>query len=383
MRIGRVQAFAVRYPEPNNDNKLRSLCLVRVETDDGLVGWGEAISGAPVVSLAVAFVVERRLAPIVVGRDPRDVGGAWSAMRDATYWDGNGGLVSFGISAVDMALWDIAGKAAGQPLHALLGGRRRERVPACASTIFATDDLDRVAREFAGFAAQGYRFVKGGWGHDVTLGFGTDAARDLAVARTVRDAVGPDIEMIVDVVALAGWDSSHAIRMARRLDEACRLYWLEDPLPEQDLDGYRRLHAAVDVRICTGEKGWHAAHYRGLIASGAVDVIMVDPGRAEGVTGAWGIIGMAAAAGRPWNAHSWSSALNTAASLHLAVAAPETLIFELKPVPSPMQHELVRVPIEQVAGWVSPPEGPGLGVEVDQAVVAGYRITEADLDRPA
>ena len=107
------------------------------------------------------------------------------------------------------------------------------------------------------------------------------------------------------------------------------------------MDGYRRLHTAVDVRICTGEKGWHAAHYRGLVASGAVDVIMVDPGKAEGVTGAWAVIGMAAAAGRSWNAHSWSSALNTAASLHLAVAAPETLIFELKPVPSPMQHELV------------------------------------------
>ncbi|HKZ92350.1 MAG TPA: mandelate racemase/muconate lactonizing enzyme family protein [Candidatus Limnocylindrales bacterium] len=382
MKIDRIQAFAVRYPEPNNDGKLRSLCLVRVGTDDGLVGWGEAISGAPVVSLAVAFVVERRLAPIVVGRDPRDVAGVWQSMRDATYWDGNGGVVSFGISAIDMALWDLAGKAAGQPLWALLGGRRRDRVPACASTILATADLDRVGREFAGFVAQGYRFVKGGWGHDLSIAFGTDADRDLAVVTAVREAIGPDTEMIVDVVALAGWDSSHAIRMARRIDEACRLYWLEDPLPEQDLDGYRRLHAAVDVRICTGEKGWHAAHYLGLIESAAVDVIMVDPGKAEGVTGAWRIIGMAAAAGRAWNAHSWSSALNTAASLHLALAAPNTLIFELKPLPSPMQHELVRRPIEQVDGWVSAPDGPGLGVEVDEAVVAHYRITEDDLDRP-
>jgi L-alanine-DL-glutamate epimerase-like enolase superfamily enzyme len=379
MKVSRIEAFAVRYPEPNNDDKLRSLCLVRIETEDGLVGWGEAISGAPVVSLAVAFVVERRLAPLVVGRDPRDVTGTWTAMRDATYWDGNGGIVSFGISAIDMALWDIAGKAAGQPLWALLGGRRQEALPACASTILATDDPDRVGREFSGFAADGYRFVKGGWGHDLSIAFGLDETRDLAVARAVRDAIGPDVEMIVDVVALAGWDSSHAIRMARQLDDACRLYWFEDPLIEQDLDGYRRLHEAVDVRICTGEKGWHAAHYRGLIDSAAVDVIMVDPGKAEGVTGAWGIIGMAAAAGRAWNAHSWSSALNTAASLHMAVAAPNTLIFELKPVPSPMQHELVRTPIEHRDGWVSPPDGPGLGVEVDEAVVARYRITESDL----
>jgi L-alanine-DL-glutamate epimerase-like enolase superfamily enzyme len=309
------------------------------------------------------------------------VAAAWQAMRDATYWDGNGGWVSFGISALDMALWDIAGKAAGRPLYALLGGRRRERVPACASTIFAMGDPERVGREFASFAAQGYRFVKGGWGHDLSIGFGRDEGRDMAIARTVREAVGLDVEVICDVVALAGWDSAHAIRMARRLHEEVRLYWLEDPLPEQDLDGYRRLHDAVDVRICTGEKGWHAAHFRGLIESAAIDVIMVDPGKAEGVTGTWAIITMAAAAGRHWNAHSWSSALNTAASLHMAVAAPNTLIFELKPVPSPMQHELVRVPIEQVEGWVSPPEGPGLGVEVDEAVVRRYRFTEADLGR--
>jgi L-alanine-DL-glutamate epimerase-like enolase superfamily enzyme len=381
MRIGRIEAFAVRYPESNNDGKIRSLTLVRVETDDGIVGWGEAITGGQEVSLAVRFVVERRLAPLVVGRDPRDVAGAWSAMRDATYWDGNGGIVTFGISAIDMALWDVAGKAAGLPLHALLGGRRRERVPACASTIFAMDDPERVGREFASFAAQGYRFVKGGWGHDVGIGFGRDERRDLSVARAVREAVGPDVEMICDVVALAGWDAPHAIRMARRLHDEVRLYWLEDPLLEHDLDGYRLLRQSVDVRICTGEKGWHAAHYKGLIESGAVDVIMVDPGRAEGVTGTWAIINMAASAGRSWNAHSWSSALNTAASLHLAVAAPNTLIFELKPVPSPMQHELVTTPIEQTDGWVSPPGGPGLGVEVDEAVVRGYGFTAADLAR--
>lgn len=376
MRIDRIGAYALRYPEPNNDGRTRSITLARVETDDGLVGWGEAIAGPQETCLAVAFVIERRLAPILAGRDPRDVTGAWTAMRDATFWDGNGGIITFGISALDMALWDLAGKAAGVPLHRLLGGRSRERVPACASTILATGDLDRVGREFADYVSQGYRYVKGGWGHDLTIAFGRDRERDLAVARTMRAAIGPDVEMIVDVVALAGWDSSHAARMARQLDEENRLFWLEDPLPEQDLDGYRRLHAAVDTRICTGEKGWHAAHFRGLIESGAIDVIMVDPGKAEGVSGTWNVIRMAAAAGLSWNAHSWSSALNTAASLHLAVAAPNTLLFELKPIPSPMQHELVTDPIDPIDGWVAPPDRPGLGVTVDEGVVARYRFTD-------
>ena len=381
MRVGRVEAWAVRYPEPNNDGKVRSLTLVRIETEDGLVGWGEAITGGEEASLAVAFVVERRLAPLVVGADPRNVAGVWTRLRDATYWDGDGGLVTFGISAIDMALWDIAGKAAGVPLYRLLGGKRRERLPACASTIFATGDLDRIGREFQTFVAEGYRYVKGGWGHDLSIAFGRDRKRDLAIARAVRAAVGPDVEMIVDVAALAGWDSSHAIRMCRAIDDEVRLFWLEDPLPEQDLDGYRRLHAAVGTRICTGERGWRASYYRALIDSGAIDVIMVDPGRAEGVTGAWRIVEMAAAAGRAWNAHSWSSALNTAASLHLAVASANALLLELKPVPSPMQHELVLNPIGQVDGWVRPPEGPGLGVEVDEGVVRRYRFGVEDLGR--
>jgi L-alanine-DL-glutamate epimerase-like enolase superfamily enzyme len=381
MTIDRVQAVAVRYPEPNNDGKVRSLCLVRVDTTDGLTGWGEAITGTQEASLATAFIVERRLAPLVIGRDPRDVAGAWAAMRDATYWDGNGGIVSFGLSAIDMALWDIAGKAAGAPVHQLLGGKRRDRVPACASTIFATGDLERIDREFRGFVEQGYRMVKGGWGHDLSIAFGLDPERDQAVARTVRAAIGPDTEMIVDVVALAGWDSAHAIRMCRAIDDEVRLFWFEDPLPEQDVSGYQRLHDAVGTRICTGEKGWHQAHFRTLIDSGAVDVIMVDPGRAEGVTGTWAVINMAAAAGKAWNAHSWSSALNTAAALHLAVAASNTLLFEIKPLPSPMQDELVTDPIHAVDGWVSAPTGPGLGVTVDESVVARYRFTEDDLGR--
>ncbi|MBX3028916.1 MAG: mandelate racemase/muconate lactonizing enzyme family protein [Chloroflexi bacterium] len=381
MTIARVQAFPVRYPEPNNDGKVRSLCLVRIETTDGVVGWGEAITGGQAVSLATAFLVERHLAPVVMGRDERDVPVIWQAMRDATYWDGNGGIVTFGISAIDMALWDVSGRAAGLPVHALLSDRAPTPVPACASTILATGDLERIGDEFAGFVAQGYRMVKGGWGHDLSIAFGRDAARDLAVGRAVREAVGPGVAVILDVVALAGWDADHAITMCRALDETVGLYWFEDPLPEQDIAGYQALRAAVETRICTGEKGWHAVHFQALIDSGAVDVIMLDPAKAEGITGSWQVIRSAAAAGLAWNAHAWSSALDTAASLQLAAATDNTLLMELKPVASPMQDELVTNPIRQVDGWVQVPSGPGLGVEVDESVVRRYRFTEDDLDR--
>lgn len=372
MRIARVQAFPVRYPEPNNDGKIRSLTLVRVEADDGHVGWGEAISGPQETSLAVALIAERRLAPLLIGEDPADVTGLWRRMRDATYWDGNGGIVTFALSALDMALWDLKGRIEGRPLWAMLGERRHDRLRACASTIYRTDDLDRLGAEFAGYREQGYTIVKGGWGHDLSIAFGRDESRDMAVARAVRDAIGDAVEMICDVVALAGWTADHAIHMARRLDDEVGLYWLEDPLAEQDLAGYRALGAAVSTRICTGEKGWNQDHFDRLIDTDAIDVIMIDPGKAEGVTGTWNVIRAASAAGRQWNAHSWSSALNTAASLHLAVASDNVLLMELKPLPSPMQHELVREPIDQHDGWVAPADGPGLGVEVDEAVVREY-----------
>ena len=371
-KIARVDAFPVRYPEPNNNGKIRSLTLVRIEADDGQTGWGEAITGAQEASLAVKLIAERRLAPLLLEQDPTEVPRLWSRMRDATYWDGNGGIVTFAISALDMALWDLKGRIEGRSLTDMLGGPKHDRLRACASTIFHTDDLDRIGQEFSGFRDQGYTAVKGGWGHNLDTAFGRDEARDLAIARTVRAAIGPDVDMICDVVALAGWTAAHAIRMARQLDEDVGLFWLEDPLPEQDLDGYRALRQAVTTRICTGEKGWTGDHFGRLIDSGALDVIMVDPGKAEGVTGTWNVIREAAAAGRDWNAHSWSSALNTAASLHLAAASDNVLLMELKPLPSPMQHELVRDPIEQRDGWVVPPDGPGLGVEVDEAVVRGY-----------
>ena len=122
-KIARIDAFPVRYPEPNNDGKIRSLTLVRIEADDGQTGWGEAITGAQEASLAVKLIAERRLAPLLLENDPTDVPRLWSRMRDATYWDGNGGIVTFAISALDMALWDLKGRIEGRSLSEMLGGQ--------------------------------------------------------------------------------------------------------------------------------------------------------------------------------------------------------------------------------------------------------------------
>jgi L-alanine-DL-glutamate epimerase-like enolase superfamily enzyme len=370
-KIARVEAFPLRYAEPNNNGKIRHIALVRLETAGGAVGWGEAITGTEDASVAMKVIVDRGFKDRLIGRNPQDVEAIWAEFRETTYWTGNGGIVTFAISAIDMALWDLAGRIAGLPLHRLLGGKRRARVRAASSIIFDTADLPGIGRQFADLRARGYTVLKGGWGHDLSIAFGRDAKRDLAIVQTVREAVGDDAEIIVDVAAGSGWTASHAITMARAF-EPYRLYWLEDALVEGDLAGWGRLRAGTATPLCTGEKGWTVPHFRGLIDSGALDVVMIDPGRAEGVTGTKKVIDLAADAGISWNAHSWSSALNTAASLHLAAASPDVLILELKPEPSPMQHDLVTDPIEMRDGWIAVRDAPGLGVTVDEAAVRRY-----------
>jgi L-alanine-DL-glutamate epimerase-like enolase superfamily enzyme len=369
--IAWVEALPLRYPEPNNNNKIRHITLVRLETHGGAVGWGEAITGTDDASLAMKVIVDRGFAPRLMGRDPRDVEAVWSEFRETTYWTGNGGIVTFAISAIDMAMWDLAGRIAGLPVHRLLGGKRRDRVRAASSVIFDTADLPGIGRQFAALRARGYQVLKGGWGHDLSIAFGRDPKRDLAIVRTVREAVGDDAEIIVDVAAGSGWTASHAITMAHAF-APYHLYWLEDALAEGDLAGWQRLRAATATPLCTGEKGWTVPHFRGLIDSGALDVVMIDPGRAEGITGTKKVIDLAADAGISWNAHSWSSAINTAASLHLAAASGNVLLLELKPEPSPMQHELVSDPIEMKDGWIEVRDAPGLGVTVDEAAVRRY-----------
>jgi L-alanine-DL-glutamate epimerase-like enolase superfamily enzyme len=369
--IARVDAFPLHYPESNNAGKIRCVTLVRIETGDGAVGWGEAITGSEDASLAVRVIVDRGLGPRLIGRDPLEVSAIWTEFTESTYWSGNGGIVTFAISAIDMALWDLAGRITGLPVYQLLGGRRQERIQAASSIIFDTADIDGIGRQFADLHARGYQVLKGGWGHDLSIAFGRDRRRDVEIVRTMREAVGDDAEIVVDVVAGSGWTATHAISMARAF-EPYRLFWLEDALPEADIAGWQRLRAGTATPLCTGEKGWTVGHFRTLIASGALDIVMLDPARAEGITGSKRVIDLAAAAGMSWNAHAWSSALDTAASLHLAASTTNTLVLELKPEPSPMQHELVTDPIEMRDGWIEVRDAPGLGVTIDESVVRRY-----------
>jgi L-alanine-DL-glutamate epimerase-like enolase superfamily enzyme len=374
MRIKNIQAFPLAYPEPHYKGIERYITLARVEGDGGLVGWGECISQFRESSRATKTIIEEGFAPLLVGEDALDVERLWHKMLDRIWWYGPEGIAAFAVSAVDMALWDLKGKALGLPVCQLLGGILRNKVIAMASIIFDMEDFEWTLNEFCWMREQGYQVVKAGWGMRPEAVFGQDRGRDLEIVRQVREVIGDDLELVVDTPGARGiWDVPTAIQRFRDL-EPYRLKWIEQPLPPQDLEGHARLRAAVSTPIGTGEDEWNTEGYRRLIHSKGVDVIQMDPGRCHGITGCRDVIKLIEAENLHFSAHTWSSALNTAASVHLLAISTHGKCMDLKPHESPMQHELVADPWVQENGYLTVRSNPGLGVRVLEDVVRKYLL---------
>ncbi|MBI3667848.1 MAG: mandelate racemase/muconate lactonizing enzyme family protein [Acidobacteria bacterium] len=372
MPIRSVTAYPLEYPEPHDHNHLRYITLVKVEAEDGTAGWGECISQFPESALAVKTIVERGYAPLLKGEDPIDVERLWHKMLGRIWWYGPQGIAAFGVSAVDMALWDLKGKLLGLPLCRLLGARLHPCVQAMASIHLDMENLDWTIHEFQWFRETGYRVVKGGWGKRPEAVFGLDRGRDLKLARLIREAIGEEIDFVLDVLgARVRWSLPHAIRMIREL-EPYRLRWIEEPMLPQDYDGHARLRRAVATKIGTGEQEWNVEGYRRLLEAGGVDVVQMDPGRCLGITGCRHVIKLVEARHLHFSMHTWSSALNTAASVHLLASSTHGECMDFKPHPSPMQHELVSNPWEQKDGYLSVRDLPGLGVDLREEAVRKY-----------
>jgi len=369
--IKKITAYPLRYPEPNDYNNFRHVTLVKIETDGGLVGWGECISQWPEAALAVKVLIEQGLGPVLLGRDPLDNHALFLLLKEHCWWYGDTGMANFAISALDIALWDLKGKALGVPVHQLLGGKIHQRLRACASTHPSKARLEDLAQELAGHVANGYTAVKVGFGKTGQANLGVDSKRDIDYVRIVREALGDAPDFIVDLGKKTRWDYALGVKMSREF-EKYNVRWIEDPFAPTNLEAYQHLRQSIQTQVATGEREWTPAGYRRLIDRGVADIYLADPGRVEGITGVKQVIEMTSAAHLFYNAHSWSSAINTAAALHLTATASNYIVFELKPVPSPLQYELVTEPIEQHGGWVEVPNRPGLGLEINEAAVHKY-----------
>jgi galactonate dehydratase len=340
------------------------IAVVEIRTDAGIVGWGECL--ARTSSPAYAAVVEGVLKPVLIGRNPFEAASLWRAMRGRLTGRA-GGILIESIAGVDIALWDIMGKVAGLPVHRLLGGAGRRQVLAYASSINWADDA-RAAAETRDCLARGFRAIK------VKIGQPANAA--IARAEQIRAIAGADIKLAVD----ANWafDIDDAARVGDAL-AALDYWWFEEPIVPEDIDGYRRLRERTRIRLAAGESDFVATQARDLIATRSVGIIQPDVARAGGITETRRIADLADAFHVAYAPHvGWSGALCAAASVQLAAAQPNFLVYECMIFDNPLREALLTRRVgsfqDLADGHAAVPEGPGLGVEVDRDALARHTI---------
>jgi L-rhamnonate dehydratase len=334
-----------------------SWLVVEAELSSGHVGLGDT-GLAPALA---AEYVDTQLAPIVVGARAADLEATWQRLYRATVPTGRRGLGMAAISAVDLALWDAYARLLGVPVHGLLGGRKRDAVPVYASRLYGGGDLDALAEEAASYRDQGFRAVKQRfvWGPADGL---AGLRRNLELVRTVRQAVGDDVDLMTD--AYMGFDLEYATRLARLL-EPYGVRWLEEPLLPDDLAGYRELRRRSPVPIAGGEHESTLAGVRELVHGGAVDVLQIDTGRVGGLTVARKAAALAEAAGVPLIPHAGQMR-----NYHLVASQPACPMAEYFPpgevdVGNELPHLLFAGEPVAERGEVVVGDQPGFGLTVD------------------
>ena len=373
MKIVKVEPIPVAYPEPNDFNAERYLCLVKITTDEGVVGWGESITQFREANAAVAALITG-LSEFVIGQDPLNNGAIWRAIKERYWWYGyRGGIAAYALSAIDIALWDIKGKALGVSVLELLGGPVHEKLPAIASGHAHDSSIPKMTEQAQGWLSTGLQGVKVGFGKRGNAHLGYEHDRDVDYVKQMREAIGEDKKLIIDLGYAIKWDVATAVKRVQAFDHY-NIDWIEEPLGAWDPEGYRTLRDKTKCLIAYGEREWNTEGFDAILATGTCDVFGIDPGRAEGITGFAKAADRIHSHKRQVNAHAWSSAIVSAASLAVSFSNLAFKLFEFKPLANPMQNELITEPFAHKDGWVYPPLGkPGLGIEIIEDVVNKYR----------
>lgn len=341
-------------------------CLVKITADDGTVGWGEA--HAPLGPRATKAVVEDVLRPLLIGADPLAIDLLWERMYGSMRLRGHGcGYQLEALSGVDIALWDLAGKLLDVPVYRLLGGPFRTVLPAYASGVPGTTIEERVASAER-FIEAGYSALK------LSIGRGNIDA-DLAGVAALAETVRGRADLLVD--AHGAYTADSALYVGRKLQEL-GVYWFEDPLPPEDVEGYCQLTAALDMAVAAGETECTRWQFESRLSRRAVDVILPDVCRAGGISEGRRIATVASLHNMRWAAHvSMGTSIHVAAAAHLAAASANFLIFEFSSTPNPIGERLLTTPLHPEDGLLRVPDGPGLGITFDDERLAAHVLDES------
>jgi D-galactarolactone cycloisomerase len=350
----------------------RTATLVKLTADDGTVGWGEAF--AP--PRTVATLVEEVFADAVVGRSPWDAVGL---VDEALTGDIGGyhfareGFVQCALSGVEVAMWDLLGKALGKPVRDILGGESRDTVIPYASTMYFTEWGEDPSEPVERARDEGFSAAK------LKIGGGIDD--DIHRVRTARETLGDDAHIMIDYNG--NYTPTQAVESIRALEEY-DLTWVEEPVPPENTSGYHQIRAKTNVPLAAGEAHFGRFEFTDLIRDGVLDIVQPNLGRCGGFSEARYMARVATTENVVVRPHVWNSAVGTAAALqflatvpsypHASTVSPEVRLFEYDRSPNPLRDDLLVEPMDPTGGTLAVPDGPGLGIDVDEDAIERLRL---------
>lgn len=370
MKIASVEAIPLEAPIQKPVERARQTVpiharrclLVRITTDEGLAGYGEGLT--PVAPRVAASVVRDVFAPFLIGKDPLHTEPIWENLYSTNSSRGyTRGYQMIAISAVDIALWDLKGKILGQPIYTLLGGGFRDKIPLYTTGLMTDGEKKETIDLAREYYDKGFRAMK--------LKIGLEEERDLEIVRSLRETFGPEVKIMVD--ANGAYDSATAVKIGRKFD-ALGVFWFEEPVAPEDIDGMAHVRASLDMYVASGECEYTKDGFRELFLRKAIDVCQPDIARAGGITECKRIAALAQTFHIRYAPHAWGGALCIAATGHLVMTLPNFLLMECDRVPNPLRDELLVEPLNVAGGFFSIPDKPGLGIELDDGALKRFAM---------
>ena len=372
MKITRIQTHLLTYEYKPDEvwswsggkTLRRNAIFVRISTDSKIEGFGE-IGETAFLPQSVKKIVEEQFVPLLLGEDPLNIERLWHKMYIRSSHYGRKGAVIPIISGLDIALWDIAAKYVRQPLYRILGGACRERIRLYASAGME-QPIPEMIEDVKNYRQQGYTAIK--------IRIGTDFEKDLERIRTIREQIGTDLDIMADAGQCYTdhpWTDFTALRVARRL-EPFDLFWLEEPLHPDNIEGFRRLCGATTVPIAAGENEFTRFGFQQLLYPRAVDIVQPDVTRSGGISECKKIADMASACHLPCAPHVFGSAVGLMANIHFIISTANCIILEHDRTVNPLRDSLLIEPLSVERGTIGAPKVIGLGVNLEEDIESRY-----------